>query len=267
MKHLLILARAVTARRVRSLVVVALVSVASAGMATASGAIVLGNGGDPHEGIGQADFKTELVRGTVYTANKFPVALKIHAPAPQWGGVQLESGNYRFIQLGHSHASGTPTLTGVGYITLESAKVATPSAAKTLANLRATPHMRIGPTKAIKVAGLTGKMFDATVTGSDLSGTCPGGRACPKVVSFAPFRKNQHCGFCGDSKIDPRETLDVKAALKGQLFQVIVVSAHRKVIVIYIESIYAIQKKHPPSKIFPTFLPYAQKMLAHISFS
>src|SRR5436190_19334093 len=135
-------------RSVRSLVVVALVSLASAGMATASGAIVLGNGGDLHEGVGQADFKTELVRGTVYTANKFPVALKIHAPT-HWGGVQLESGNYRFIQLGHPHRSGTPPLTGVGYITLESAKVATPSAAKTLANLRATPHMRIGPTKAV----------------------------------------------------------------------------------------------------------------------
>ena len=32
----------------------------------------------------------------------------------------------------------------VGYITLESAKVATPSVAKTLSNLRATPHMSIG---------------------------------------------------------------------------------------------------------------------------
>jgi hypothetical protein len=155
----------------------------------------------------------------------------------------------------------------VGYITLESAKVATPSAAKTLANLRATPHMSIGPTKAVTVAGLRGKMFDATVTGSDLSGTCPGGRACPKVVSFAPFRTNHHCGFCGDAKLQPhRETLDVKAALKGQLFRVIVVSAHRKVVVIYIESIYAIQKKHPPSKLFPTFLPAAQKMLSAISF-
>ena len=37
--------------------------------------------------------------------------------------------------------------------------------------------------------------------------------------------------------------------------------------VIYIESIYDVQKKHPAAQVFPTFLPYAQKMLAHISFS
>jgi hypothetical protein len=160
---------------------------------------------------------------------------------------------------------GTPALTGVGYITLESATAATPSAAKTLANLRATPHMKVGPTRAITVAGLRGKVFDATVTGSDLSGTCPGGGACPKVVSLAPFLKNHHCGYCGDSQFQPRETHDVKAALKGQLFRIIVLRARGRTVVIYIESIYAVQKKHPPAKQFPTFVPYAQKMLAHIT--
>ena len=41
----------------------------------------------------------------------------------------------------------------------------------------------------------------------------------------------------------------------------------RPTVVIYIESIYDVQKKHPAAQVFPTFLPYAQKMLAHISFS
>src|ERR1700749_547664 len=113
-------------RSFRSLVVVAVAALASAGIATASGAIVLGNGGDQHEGVGQASFKTQLKRGSVYTANRFPVALKIHTPTPQWGGVQLESGKYRFIQLGHLRSPGTAPLTGVGYITLESATTATP---------------------------------------------------------------------------------------------------------------------------------------------
>jgi hypothetical protein len=85
-------------------------------------------------------------------------------------------------------------------------------------------------------------------------------------VSFAPFRTNHHCGFCGDARFHPRETLDVKAALTGQLFRVIVLSAHRKVVVIYFESIFADQPKFPPAKLFPTFLPYAQKMLASVSF-
>jgi hypothetical protein len=246
--------------------VVLVAAIASAGVASAAGSIDLHDGGDPHEGIGQADPGTQLQPGSAYTASKFAVAVSIRAPDALWGGVQHESGNYRFVQLAHLHRAGTPPLTGVGYITLESAKVATPSVAKTLSNLRATPHMSIGPTKAVTVAGLRGKMFDATVTGSDLSGTCPGGGACPQVVSFAPFRTNHHCGFCGDAKIDPRETQDVKVADEGELFRVIVVNAHGKVVVIYIESIYAAQKKFPPSKLFPTFLPAAQKMLATISF-
>ena len=243
-----------------------LAAIASAGVASAAGPIDLHDGGDRHEGIGQTDLGTQLQAGSAYTASRFAVAVTLRAPDTLWGGDQQESGNYRFVQLGHLHRAGTPPLTGVGYSTLESATVATPSAAKTLANLRATPHMSIGPTKAITIAGLRGKMFDATVTGSDLSGTCPGGRACPKVVSFAPFRTNHHCGYCGDTKFLPRETLDVKAALEGQLFRVIVVSVHRKVVVIYIESIYADQKQFPPSRLFPTFLPAAQKMLAAISF-
>lgn len=254
-------------RSVRSLIVVALVSLVSAGVATAGGGILIGNGGDLREGVGQADLKTNLSPGKVYTANKFPVALKIQAPTTQWGGVQLESGKYRFIQLGHTRPPDTPPLTGVGYMTLESATTATPSVSKTLANLRATPHMKIGPTKTVTVAGLHGRVFNATVTGSDLSGTCPGGGACPKVVSLAPFLKNHHCGFCGDSKYKPRETLDVKAALEGQLFRIIVFRAHGRTVVIYLESTYPGSKKHPPAKTFPTFLPYAQKMLAHVSFS
>ena len=239
-----------------------LVAMSSVGIASAARSINLHDGGDLHEGIGQTDLGSKLRQGHTYTAAKFAVAVTIRSPDALWAGGQNESRSYRFIQLGHLHRAGAPPLYGVGYITLESAKVATPSAAKTLANLRATPHMSIGPTKAVTVAGLRGKMFDATVNGSDLKGTCAGGGACPKVVSIAPFRTNHHCGFC-----DPRrETLDVKAALKGQLFRVIVVSAHRKVVVIYIESIFADQKKHPPSKLFPTFLPAAQKMLSAISF-
>jgi hypothetical protein len=192
--------------------------------------------------------------------------VKIRPPDALWEGVQLESGNYRFIQLHHLHVPGTSPLTGGGYITLESAKVATPSVAKTLANLRATPHVSFGPTRTTRVGGLRGSRFDATITGSDLSGTCPGGQACPSVVSFAPFLTNNHCGFCGDSKFQPRETLDIKAAIKGQLFRIIVLSAHGKTVVIYVESNFPGQQKFPPTKIYPTFVPYAEKMLAAVSF-
>lgn len=227
------------------------------GVAVAGSPKVLGNGGDLHEGVGQADFKTHLAQGSVYTANRFPVPLEIRAPTAQWGGVQLESGKYRFIQLSHLRPPGAPPLTDVGYITLESATTATPSVAKTLANLRATPMLKKGPTKRTRVAGHRASMFNATVTGDDGPGA--GG------LSIVPFTVNRHCGFC--TATYHGETKDVKVAGRGQLFRIIVLRAHGRTVVIYIESIYAVQKKHPPATQFPTFLPYAKKMLAHIAFS
>ena len=247
-------------RSIRSLVVVALVSLAAAGMATAGGAIVLGDRGNPHEGIGQGDFKTFLVRGRVYTANKFPVALKIHTPGPQWAGGQLESGKYRFVQLMHLHVPGSAPLTGFGYITLESGTTATPSVAKTLAKLKATPHLKTGPTKTTTVAGLHASMFTATVTADD--GPDAGG------TSIVPWTVNHHCGFC--TGWNHGVTKDLKVGGHGQLFRIFVLRVHGRTVVIYIESTYFPgrgSRKYPPAKTFPTFLPYAQKMLAHISFS
>jgi hypothetical protein len=58
----------------------------------------------------------------------------------------------------------------------------------------------------------------------------------------------------------------VKVGRPGQLFRIFVLRVHGRTVVIYVESIYADQKNYPPAKMFPTFLPCAQKMLAHISF-
>jgi hypothetical protein len=225
------------------------VTIVSVGLASAASSINLGNGGDLHEGVGQADTKTTLARAPVYTANKFPVALKIHAPTPQWAGVQLESGKYRFIQLAHYRPPGTPPNTGRGYITLESATTATPSVSKTLANLRATPKLKTSPTKATRIFGLPAKTFDATVTATDGPGT--GG------TSINPFTVNHHCGFC--THTDHGETKDTKVVQPGERFRTIVLRTHGRTVVIYLESINA--------GIPRTFLPYVKKMLAHISVS
>lgn len=249
----------------RSLLVISLTLLATSA-AIAGSTPDLHDAGDQHEGIGQGDTKP-LQRGASYTASAFPVSVRVRPPDRLWGGVQFETGAYRFIQLNHLHASGTAPLHGVGYITLEAAKVATPSAATAIKRLRATPHIQAGPIKPTRLAGLAGQEFDATIVGSDLSGTCTGGVKCPAVVSFAPFLPNQHCGFCGDARFEPhRETLDVKAAGKGQLFRIIALNVRGKTVIVYIESIYAAQPEFPPAKLFPTFLPYAQQMLAAISF-
>ncbi len=246
----------------RHLLGLAVAAFAAAGAAGAVGSLDLHNAGDLHEGMGQSDTK-DLLKGVTYTASAFALAVKIHPPDALWGGVQHETRGYRWVQLSHHHVPNTAPLTGGGYITLESATVATPSAARTLANLRATPHVHVGPTKAVSVAGVQGQMFDATIAGSDNSPYCHT-HHCAAGVSLAPFTKNLHCGFCTNTMHG--ETQDVKFAGKGQIFRIIVLNVHGKVAVIYIESNFADQKRFPPANIFPTFLPYAKEMLANITF-
>jgi len=245
----------------KCLVVVVLVSAVSAGIASAGGSIDLGDRGDLHEGIGQSDLKTMLQLGSVYRASRFRVALRIRPPDARWGGVQLESGNYRFIQLAHEHASGTPPLTGVGYVTLESANGSTPSAAAAIRRLHATPQIDAGPITSTRVAGFTGQQFDATVVGVDHTRYSPRGAG---GISLAPFTTNRHCGFC--TKTMHGETRDAKFAGTGELFRIMALDVRGKTVVIYVESTFAIQPRFPPTKTFPTFLPYAKQMLAALRF-
>jgi hypothetical protein len=75
---------------------------------------------------------------------------------------------------------------------------------------------------------------------------------------------NRHCGFC--TKTMHGETQDAKFAGKGQLFRIMALDVRGKTVVIYLESIFADQPKFPPATLFPTFLPYAQQMLASLRF-
>jgi hypothetical protein len=112
----------------------------------------------------------------------------------------------------------------------------------------------------------SGQAFDATITGSDHPPACTG-KPCPSGVSIDPFTVSHHCLFCGDAQKWPnRETGDVKFAGTGQLFHIVVVRVRSKTVVIYVESNYADQRRHPPAEIFPTFLPYANRMLATLRF-
>jgi hypothetical protein len=255
------------ARHVVTLLIAALAAVSAA---SAGGSLDLYDAGDQHEAMGQSDSK-DLLKGATYTASAFPVAVTIRPPDALWGGVQHESGGYRWIQLSHGHVPSTPPTTGSGYITLETATGATPSAALTLANLRATPHMKLGPVTSVRVAGHAGKSFDALITGVDVTKYCRANRSlCSSGISLAPFRTNLHCGFCVNTM--HHETQDVKFAGDGQVFRIIVLTARGKVVVIYLESNFAgttasARKKFPTAKNFATFVPYAREMLASISFS
>jgi hypothetical protein len=227
----------------------------ASGISKAAGALDLHDQGDLHEGIGQTD-TTDLRQGRTYTASRFAVRVRIQPPDALWDGGQLESGSYRFIQLNHLHATGTAPLTGVGYITIESATASTPSVAEAIKRLHATPHIQAGPITPARIAGFRGQEFDATITAIDRPGA--GG------LALVPFTTDRYCGYC--TKTLHGETKDVKVGKPGQRFRIIALDVRGKTVIVYLESIYADQKRFPPAKLFPTFLPYAQKMLANVSF-
>lgn len=252
-------------RRVILTVLAAGSALAACTLAVASGPADIFNAGDQHEGVWQPDGKS-LTRGATYTATTFPIPLRVRPPDALWSGVQLQSHTFRFVQFLHLKSGNVP-LHGRGLLTLETSSGRTPSVAATVQRLHATPALKSGTVRATRVAGFTGKEFDATVVGSDLdpSATCPGGGKCPPAVSLAPFLTNHHCGFCGDAKFQPRETQDVKVALRGQLFRFIVIAVRGKTVVIYLESSGG-SPKYPEARNFPTFLPYAQQMLTALRF-
>lgn len=221
------------------------------GVASAAAPVDLQKFGDLGEALGAGDAR-DLKPGVLYGASRFPLQLRLRPPDAFWGGGQFESGRFRFVQFGHHHRPGGAVLAGVGVLTIETAVGTTPSVAATVSNLHATPLLKAGPSRPAHVAGYTGSQFDATVVGTN-------GQP-PRGISVNPFTPNRQCGYC--TRTMHGKTLDTKFAGKGQAYRIIVIGVGGKTVVIYLESIYADQKKYPPATMFPTFLPYAQKLLA-----
>lgn len=232
---------------------------AVAALAAASGPTAISSGGDLHESLGQGDTKP-FQQALTYEAQGFPVVLRLRPPDSHWGGIQFSSGRFRFVQLNHSRTGSVPRH-GVGYITIEAGTGSTSSVAATAQRLHSTLKMKVGPLKPTRVAGFAGEMFDATILDFD-----PGQyeAAAQRGISLVPFTTNHHCGYCTATMHG--ETQDAKFAAKDQLFRIIVVGVRGKTVVIYIESSYHDQPKYLPVETFPTFLPYAEKMLGALSF-
>jgi len=215
--------------------------------------------GNLHESIGQADAgpgRKDLERGVTYQASTFPIPMRLQVPDDSWGGVQLESGRFRFVQVSHHRPSGKPPMYGWGYVTIETGTGPTAPVDTIVRRLHATPSIEAGLISTVRVAGFPGKRFDATIVGTD--------RPRPRGVSLAPFTPNRHCGFC--TKTMRGETQDHKWAGLGQVFRILVVDVRGKTVVIYVESSFADQPDYPPAKTFPTFVPYAQQLLRTLSF-
>jgi hypothetical protein len=227
-------------------------ALALSALAPASAVLNIRSGGDLHESVGQANVR-DLQRGRIYRASAFPVLMRVRVPDAVWGGIQLRSGRFRFVQFTHRRRGSFPTA-GAGSITLESAKGRTPSVATTVKRLHSTRLIKTGPVTLVRIAGFSGKSFDATIEGADPNNM---------GISLAPFTKNLHCGFCDQLG----EAEDYKFAGKGQLFRIIVLGVRGKTVVIYLESVFAVSRRHPTTQSFPTFLPFAQQMLATLRFS
>jgi hypothetical protein len=131
------------------------------------------------------------------------------------------------------------------------------SVAATVRKLHGTPGLDAGPLRPIRIAGFSGKSFDAEVVGAD-----PGGNG----IALTPFTTPLHCGWCTQTMHG--ETLDNKFAGKGQLFRIMVIGVRGKTVVIYIESSLSMSstRNHPPAETFPTFLPFAQRLLSTLAF-
>jgi hypothetical protein len=250
-------------RRVSAFARIALTTLAMVGsalvvlaVASASAPVDIADGGDDHESVGQEDMKTKLLRGVTYEATKFPLAVRVRAPDALWNGVQLHSKRFSFVQFLHLKAGNVP-LHGWGWMTLEASTGPTGSVAETAQQLHATPGLKAAPLKAVRVAGFRGKKFDATVVGTE-SGD--------NGVALTPFTAPLRCGWC--TRTMHGETLDNKFAGEGELFQIIVIGVRGTTVVIYLESSRADSstRNHPPTETFPTFLPYAQKLLSTLTF-
>ena len=220
--------------------------------AAAGGPADLLNSGDPHESLGQADGK-DLTRGVTYAASTFALPVRFRPPDGRWIGVQQQSRQFRFVQLGHLHTGNVP-VHGRGTITLEASTDATPSVAKTIRRLHATPNMRVSAIKPVRIAGFSGLAFNGTITGTD-----PGNRG----ISLTPFTTPHHCGYCEVTL--NHEGLDNRFAGKGQLLRIMAIDVRGKTVVVFLESDFP-QPGFPAEKTFPTFVPYAEKLLATLQF-
>ena len=145
-------------------------------------------------------------------------------------------------------------LHGRGTITLEASTRATPSVAKTIERLHATPNMRVSAIKPVRVAGLRGLAFNASITGKDPNST---------GISLTPFTTPHHCGYCEVTL--NHEGLDNRFLGKGQLLRIMAIDVHGKTVLVFLESDFP-QPGYPAEKTFPTFIPYAEQLLATLQF-
>jgi hypothetical protein len=238
---------------VRRALIGAVVALACAATAGASGPIDLYNSGPGTESVqlfGGVDVGTDLKRGTVYRASTFPVDIAVRPPDALWKGGQGQRESFRFVVLQHKltrDAQGRVSVWGNGEIALSAGVGRTGSVAATVKRLRATRHTEAGEPSGVRVGGFSGVSFDTEVVGTDPGYEKPG-------TVFIPFTRVLPVGVV-------RPGRDHLFAREGQRLRIAVVSVRGKTVVIYIQP-----SDERLDRTFPAFVRAANRLLSTMRF-
>lgn len=191
-----------------------------------------------HDVTPRADGPKPLAAGT-YTANLFPLSLRVSIPAG-WRGGQGRSWqsktptlSFGWIVLSQGAAASTR-----GAMTIISSATRTPSVAAVITNLRSRGHgASYGAVTPVTIDGFAGRQFDGNVGGQG--------------HVFVPFSPSEHVAtFYSDAfAFDPGETFHVTA-----------LDVRGKTVVIFMETAAL------PADRFPDFLAAASHILTSLRF-
>jgi hypothetical protein len=194
-----------------------------------------------HNDFQPRDMKPPALRpGVTYTANLFPIPLRLTPPDAAWSGGQGTSVEFKTQNpsVGWVELVPTPSAKPRGAIAIVAPYRSKASVAATVAHLRTGgTGAEYEPSSPVEVAGFSGTQFDGNVTGQ--------GHA------FIPFSPRLHvAAFYSD-----RYFLD-----GGEVFHFDVLDVHGKTVVVLLESAAL------PADQFPAFLTASGRILDSLKF-
>jgi len=172
----------------------------------------------------------------------FPIGLRVTPADATWAGAQWKSARnklppfYGWAAVGHGGTN--PKIGPRGIVFIMTSYDRTPSVAATVASLRTRgAGATYQATSPITLGGISGVQFDGQVVG--------------KRHVFVPFSPSTNSA---------RYFPDAFEADHGSVLRIIVLNAHGKTVVVYIDN-YAL-----PADQFPTFLTQTDQILKSLQF-
>ena len=201
-----------------------------------------------------------LASGVTYRASLFPLAITVRPTDGLWRGsqwveknglvegTQRTGGTYGYVQLHHTYGrdpNGKISSWGLGLLTIQTGVAPTRSVQATMQRLRVRlGDVRAGAVTNVRVAGFSGLSYDGRLK-----------NGAGSIHRFVPFSSS-------DGSKPSTDSYKIEANYgKGGAFKIIVLDAHGKTVVIYLDSFTA------PKAKFPVFLGFADKILSTMTLS